>query len=246
MLYQAGRLLFVSPDLELVHVGRLSKFSIGRKNTLVTASGFPFDVGPVQELDSASQKSEWTLKITQESIDELDLQFVLDQREATASSIVLPGSTTKVVVPSSSPYEVTVTGLTVDQEVKATVVSDTDPKYLEQVASAGSPATGQFEVTANKIAFHADQAGKTVAIYYLETLTSQLVIGGNTAIASYGVCSFKGIIKGTRTTKHFYLPRISYLGDFELQVGDKSEIGMEFKMLTPADWNAPYASWDVA
>jgi hypothetical protein len=246
MFYQAGRLLFASDDRKVVHVGKLSKFSFGRSGTKITASGFPLDVAPIQTLDSAIQKEEYTLKVSQESFDELDLQFVTDQVEQQVATIVLPGDMTKAVVPATAPYEVTVTGLTADQPVKVTVVSDTAPKYLSQVTGATAIATGNYKVTANTITFHADQAGATIALFYLEAKTTLKVIGGNAPAQSYGVCAFKGIIKGTRTTKHLYFPRIAYTRDFEFPFGDKSEVGMEFDILAPGGWSQPYAIWNAA
>ncbi|HEY9618199.1 MAG TPA: hypothetical protein V6C64_15235 [Microcoleaceae cyanobacterium] len=245
MLHQAGRLLFISEDRNVVHVGKLSKFSYSRKGTKLQAQGFPIDPGPIQVLDSEVTKEEWALKISQESFDELDLQFVLDQQESTIATIQLPGETTKVTVPATAPYTVTVTGLIANQDVKATVVSDTDPRYLTQVNSAPDAAK-EFQITANTVTFNSTEAGETVALYYLETKEDIEIIGADAAPATYGVCAFKGIIKGTRTQKHVWFPRVRYTRDFEQGFGDKSEVSMEFDILTPSAWNVPYAFWDYA
>lgn len=246
MFYQAGRLLFVSQDRSIVHVLKPSKFTYAKKATKIVANGFPFDVGAIQKLDSAEQSSEWTLSLTQESFDKLDLQLILDQRETTIASIQLPGETTKVTVPASSPYTVTVTGLVEDQDVKATVVSDTAPAYLTQVASSGSLVSGSFKVGADTLTFHSAQAGQIVALYYLETKTSIKVVGATAAPASFGYCAFKGIIKGTRTKQHVWFPRVSYNGDFSQAFGDKSEVTLPYDILTPAGWGQPFAFWDAA
>lgn len=245
MYYQAGRIGFGVVDQNIVHFGRLSKFSFSRKNEKVEAVGFPLDVNTIQTLDSAPMKSTWTLKVSQESIDKLDIQFMLDQFEFEAASIRLPMDQTKVTVPSGSPYDVTVTGLAADQEVACTVISDTSPKYLAQLIGAGTLAAGQHKVAADKITFHPSEAGKTILVMAMQTKTAIKVIGGNADPRSYGVVSFKGIIKGTRGKNHLYFPRCSYTGDFEIGFGDKTEVGMEFDILTPADWSFPYAIWDA-
>jgi hypothetical protein len=246
MFYQAGRLLFVSEDQQVVHVLKPSKFSYARKGTKIEARGFPFNVGPVQKLDSAVQSEDWTLKLTQESFDKLDLQLILDQREATIASIQLPGETTNVTVPSTAPYTVTVNGLTADQNVKSTVVSDTAPLYLNQVTGSATVTAGTFKVTANTITFDAAQAKETVALYYLETKTNIEIVGATAAPASYGYCAFKGIVKGSRTTQHVWFPRVAYTRDFEQAYGDKSEVSLEYDVLTPAAWGQPFAFWDAA
>jgi hypothetical protein len=246
MFYQAGRLLFVSEDQQVVHVLKPSKFSYARKGTKIEARGFPFDVGPVQKLDSAVQSEDWTLKLTQESFDKLDLQLILDQREATIASIQLPGEMTKITVPDTAPYTVTVTGLTADQNVKVSITSDTDPLYLTQVTGATSVSTGTFKVSADTITFHADQKNSVGALYYLETKTNIKIVGATAAPASYGYCAFKGIVKGTRTKQHVWFPKVGYTRDFEQTYGDKSEITLEYDALTPAAWGQPFAFWDAA
>lgn len=246
MFYQAGRLLFVSEDQQVVHVLKPAKFSYARKGTKIEAKGFPFDVGAIQKLDSAVQSEDWTLKLTQESFDKLDMQLILDQREATIASIQLPGENTKVTVPSSSAYTVTVTGLTADQDVKASVVSDTDPLYLTQVTGSTSLTAGTFKVSSDTITFHSAQAGAVVALYYLETKTNIKIVGATAAPASYGYCAFKGIVKGTRTKQHVWFPKVSYTRDFEQAYGDKSEVSLEYDALTPAAWGQPFAFWDAA
>lgn len=243
MFYQAGRLFFVSADQDVIHILKPSKFSYGRKNTKVEAFGFPLDVGPVQKLDSGIQRSDWSLKLTQESFDLLDEQLILDQKASAIASIQLPGSQTKLTVPSASPYTVTINGLTVDQEFYATVASDTNPVYLTQITGATAIAPGSFKVTANTVTFDAAQAGQTIAAYYLETKTSTVITGGTAAPASFGYCAFKGIIKGTRATRHVWFPRVAYTGDFEQSFGDKSEVSLEYDILTPAGWGQPYAFW---
>jgi hypothetical protein len=238
--------MFVSADQQVVHVLKPSQFGYGRTGEKIEAFGFPFDVGPSQKLDSAIRQENYTLNLTQQSIDGLDFQLLLDQREATIASIQLPGEQTRLNVPATGPFTVTVTGLTVDQVCYATVLSDTNPQYLTQATGATAVADGGFKITADTVTFHSAQAGAVVAFYYLETKTAVKVIGATAAPASYGYCAFKGIVKGTRTKKHIWFPRVVYARDFEQTIGDTSEISLAYDVLTPAGWNQPYAFWDAA
>lgn len=246
MLYKAGRLVFVSEDLEVVHVLNPVKFSYGRKGSRIEARGYSYDVGPAQKLDSGTTSEDWTLSLTQEKIDRLTMQLVLDQKEQTVASIALPGSTTKSQVPATGPYTVTVTGLLADQDVRISTLNDTNPMYLGQVKGATSVTTGTFKVTADTITFHADQAGELIALYYLETKTNIKIVGATAAPASYGYCAFKGIVAGNDISEHLWFPRVKYTRDFEQGFGDKSEITLEYDVLTPSGWSVPFATWDAA
>jgi hypothetical protein len=239
-------LVLVSEDQKVVHVLKPSQFGYGRAGEKIEAFGFPYDVGPSQKLDSAIRQENYTLNLTQQSIDGLDFQVLLDQREGEIASIQLPGEQSRLDVPTVGPYTVTVPGLTIDQVCFATVLSDTDPLYLNQVTGAGVVAAGTFKITADTVTFHGTQAGATIAFYYLETKTGTKIIGATATPSSYGSCSFKGIIKGTRTKKHIWFPRVVYTRDFEQTIGDTSEISLAYDVLTPAAWNQPYAFWDAA
>lgn len=248
MLFKAGRLQIVSPTLGTVTIIRPKSIKYSRKNTKVEAYGFPFsDVGAQVKTDSAIVKSDWQFEFTQEAYDQNLGPLIHNQKPAIASSIVLPGPTTKLVVPASTPFTVAVSGMTVDQVAYATVVSDTAPTQLTQVTGATAIAATNFKTGSAIVTFHSSLAGATIAFFYLETKTSLLVQGGNTPILEYGDCSFVGILAGTRTNEYVYFPKLSPQGDFEAGVEDKAiENKMTYDALTPADWPLPYCRWAVA
>lgn len=247
MLYQAGQLVFVSPDQGTLTYLNPSKFKYAKKTTKIEAYGFPVtSVGSVQKVDSEVGRADWLLTLTQESFNPEMFQLLLNQKESTISSIQLPGPNMVLTVPAT-PFAVTITGLTADQVCYAQVVSDTNALQLTQVTGATAIAAGTFKVSTDTVTFHSSQAGATVVFYYLETKTSIKVIGGTAAPATFGYCAFKGIIKGTRgVNKHIWFPRVKYTEDFEQEVGDKSEIALEYDILTPAAQALPYAIWNVA
>lgn len=250
MLYILGQFLVRTNDaLDSVMVlPKPVSFQMTITPEELTAIGFGFDEAPIQDLDSATVKESFVLTTTQQSIDELDLQFLLNQQEGTISSISLP-FTKKVTVPSSSPYTVTETGLTVDQDVVATVLSDTTPKFLKRIASAGTVAANEFEVTADTLTFHSGQAGATVVINYMKSQSNLPVIGGTNAANPFDTndMSLTGLIKGTRTTKRFYAPRVKRTGERSIAVSNQiQDASFQYKMLTPSGWSVPFAIWDAA
>jgi hypothetical protein len=248
MLFKAGRLMIVSPTLGIATIIRPKSIKYSRKNTKVEAYGFPYsDVGAQVKTDSAIVKSDWQFEFTQEAYDQNLGPLIHNQKPAIASSIVLPGPTTKLVVPASSPYECVVTGMTADQVAYATVVSDSAPTQLTQVTGATAIAASNFKTSSGKVTFDVSKAGATIAFFYLETKTSLLVQGGNTPILEYGDCSFVGQLAGTRTNEYLYFPKLSPQGDFEAGVEDKAiENKMVYDALTPSDWPLPYVRWNVA
>lgn len=251
MLYILGNMVArttAGDGTDVLHIFKPVSATLTGASEELIARGFGFDEAPLQDLDSAENSNSWTLTLSQESVDNLDLQQILDIREDTVS-LALP-VVKKVAIPAApGPYTVTETGLTVDQDVVATILSDTGPLYLERIASAGTVASGQFEVTANTLTFHADQAEESAVIMYLAAAASTLMIGGTTPAASYGEMSFYGILKGTRIRKKFYAPRIKRSAASEKTLGVSGQVTaaeMAYKVLTPSGWPAPFAIWNAA
>lgn len=239
MLYAGGNIVLFNSNI--VKSVRPASITISKEVEELEAIGFPFDPGPAQVVDSANGRETYTGSLTLQSIDKLDLGLILNTQLAT-TTISLP-EPTKITVPSTSPYTVTVTGLTLDQSVQAQVLSEKSPMYLTQATyDAGTPATGTFEVAADTLHFHADQAGDTVAINYLKTYADVEIYGGNTASLEYTDMAFYGMMLGTRTDLRIYIKKMTMIGNFELAfAGEASEIEMGFKLVKPEDWNRPYA-----
>jgi hypothetical protein len=246
MLYILGQMVARTNEgaNSALHIFKPVSANLDTKTDNIEATGFPFDESEIQILDSANIKETTTLTVSQESLDELDLQMLLDQREQTTPTIALP-TIVKVTVPSVTPFEVAIAGLTANQDVVATVLSDTNPIYLKRVTAAPA-AIGEFQVTAGKLVFHSGAAGLSVVVWSTKTETALLVIGGTNPDTSYGEMSFSGILKGTRQRKRLYIPRIVRTGDKKLGVSSKVETAeMQYKCLTPSGWSKPYVMWDA-
>lgn len=254
MLYQAGRILARTSEGtgnidSVLHVFKPVSFTLASEVTEITAEGFPYDVGPAQILDSAISREEFTLTIPQTSVDELDLEMFLDERAATNASISLP-TDEKITIPASGPYTVTVSGLatsSTDQDVVATILSDTAPLRLKRIlnANAASIATGEFAVGASKVVtFHSAQAGLSAVLSYFKTYSNLKMQGGTNPRKQFGTMSFSAVLKGTRTTKRLYIPRISRISGANLGVsGEANETEVQYKCTAPAGWSLPFAIW---
>jgi len=244
MLYILGQMVTRTIGVNSVlHIFKPVSANLETTTEEIEASGFQFDEGPIQVLDSAIIKETTTLNLTQESLDKLDLSMVLDQKEATVASIAVP-TITKVLVPAT-PFEVTIAALTLNQDVVATILSDTAPVYLKRVAIAPA-AADEFQVTAGKLIFHSGAVGASVAVWYTKTETALPMIGGTNPDSSYGEMSFSGILKGTRMRKRIFIPRITRTGDKTLGVSGSVEAAeLSYKCLAPAGWSKPYAIWDA-
>jgi hypothetical protein len=216
-----------------LHIFKPVSATLETKTEEIEATGYPFEESVIQTLDSAIVKETTTLTLSQESVDDLDLQMILDRQKG------------EVTVPTTTPFEVTIAGLTANQDVVASVLSDTTPEYLKRVTAAPANAD-EFQVVANKLIFHSGAAGLTVVGWKTKTETAIPMIGATNPDSSYGELSFSGIIKGTRSRQRIYIPRMKRTGDKKLGVSAKVEAAeMVYKCLTPSGWTDSYAMWDA-
>lgn len=248
MLYILGRILARTNEGtagidSVLHIFKPVSATLAVTTESITATGFSFDEGPIQDLDEAIIRESTTLTLTQESIDGLDLEMILDQRGGTISSISLPVSKKGIVTSAA----IADADLTADQDVVATVFSDTAPLRLKRVLASATPSAGQFEVGSGTLSFNAAQEGATVVYNYLKSASAVAAIGGTVPDSSFGEMSFSGVLKGTRIEKQIYIPRIVRTGDKNLAVSGAIEAAeMQFKCLTPAGWTKPYILRNVA
>ena len=229
-----------------LEVIRVNVVTITQETTTETTQAYPeSDVGILQTADTISTESTWTISINTQSLDRMDLDLVFDQTMGAAASVQYP--VYKVVtVPSSTAYDVTESGLAVDQVVEATeLVSASGNVVLTQVAAAGSPTAGQYEVGLNTISFNAAEAGASVAIFYKKT-ASLAYRGGSNAVATLGELELFFRSKTTRQStalrNYMWFPRIKRTSGFELGTGTDA-ITLEYEALLPSGWNLPYMEW---
>lgn len=231
----------------VLHVFRPTGFTLATEATFISADGFPYQVGPIQIVDSAVAKEVTKLTIPQASIDNLDLQIMADAQYNTISNFTIPDDVL-VTVPSSGPYTVTVSALTTaDQDCVAVVQNDTAPQYLTRVLSTGTPGPGQFKVgSSGVVTFNAAQAGQNVVLSYFKQQTGQY-IGGTAPRTQYGTLSFSGKIKGTRGTWRIWIPSLRRTTGLNLSVtGQVQPTSLEYLCQVKSGFSLPYVMWKVA
>lgn len=242
-IYAAGKLILFNNDR--LHVGRLSGVTIASETETAEADAFPYSPGPLQSVDAAKTKETYTATFRKQSFDKLDLGLSFDRIAATIASLPLP-ETQAFTVPSSSPYEVTVSGLSVDEAtMTASLLDDTGNSYLEQIPNADvlTVAAGEFVAASGKLVFHSSAAGKSGVYNYLKTATNISGMGGPLAIQQYGTLAFYGLARTTRGDVQIYLPRLIRLSGTNFELGTDYEEEQEWRVAVPAGWNSPFLLW---
>lgn len=240
MLTGFGQPVLAQPENGTLHYGRWSAFSFGVESEIKEASAWPFDGGAQQVVDSAIGKTTYTLKLTTQSINKLDLSHFLNVKIAKSASVQFPAAF-QGTIPATTPFEIAVSGLTADQAVEVAIIDTKNPSYMKQVTDAPD-AAGEYRVVAGKIVFDEDDAGKLVVYRYLKTYTNVDTIGVENA-TSYGYWQFSGILRGTRMPDDtpIFFGQISPKGSFEASLADDvPSFEMEYSVSTPAGWPLPY------
>lgn len=239
MLTGLGKILLAQPDSDTLYVGRWNAFSFGVESEIKEASAWPFEGGPQQVVDSAVGKVTYTLKLTTQSINKLDLSHFLNIKIAKSTSVLFP-TANQATIPLSTAFEIAVAGLTANQEVQVAIIDNTNPSFMKQVTA--TPAAGEYQVTSGKIVFDEDDAGKIVVFRYMKTYTNVDTIGVENA-TSYGYWQYSGILKGTKLPDDtpIFFGQVSPKGSFEAAIADDvPSFEMEYSVSTPAGWPLPY------
>lgn len=208
----------------------------------VIAQGVPFSPAALQNLASATISTEYTGTIAFQKIGLAELSMVLNTRFYTPNL-----STPTAFQATINSDAATVTGLAEDQIVIASITTEGSQQTLSQIAAAGAPTAGQFEVTANTLTFSTGEFsdGTQVTGVYYATVNTGNIIGGNSTSASYGNMSFVGTIISTEYTNNvrIWIKQFSINTDFDLGIigsaGDDVEVPIT--LTTPSDWNRPFA-----
>ena len=209
----------------------------------VTAQGVPWTPGVLQDIASAQLSTTITGTMALQKSGLKDLEFILNTQAETASSFEIPVPFQTTISSNTA----TVSGLTVDQNVIVNVTTEGSQQFLSQIASAGTPAADEYDVTADTITFNASQFtdGTQVTGVYFETVSAGKLIGGNSTSTAYGNISFYGELLNTEYTNpvRFYIKQMSINTGFDLgllgQAGDDIEVPVT--LTTPTGWNRPYA-----
>lgn len=219
---------------------------------ILEASGFPASdsTNRIAVLDSEVVKETWTLNLSQESLDTLDIQRNLDARVAVGAAAKTVPGVKIITVPSVSPYTVTLTEMSssaANADVSATILSDLTPATLQRILSAGTVAAGQFKVNASKeLEFHSSAAGLQVMVFFQQTTGTSKIIGGSEVRGAYTDLEFIGRLSGPRvpTGLNIWCPRISRISGASLGVSASIEaVELQYRINTPTGFNFPMLLW---
>jgi hypothetical protein len=238
-----GKLIFIDETLNVVYFGRLNTFQLTKETATQDINAYPFEPGPLQIVDTKVQSETYTLTVGTASFDRADFQFIFEEVEGTADDVVLPDPVV-AVVPATGPYTITVTGLLADEAVQVQALTPIgSEQFLTQIASSGTVATGQFEVTADTVTVFSDLAGQTILINRNRTFATATGIGlTDVAAGKFGKMAFSGVIAGTRfpTPPRLYLPQVSSLGSIDINITDTTQVNKQFRAEVPAGSRLPY------
>jgi len=226
---------------------RMNQFSITSEKGELVGNAFNKTTGLISPSDSAIVSLIFKLTIQFSSLDYDDIQHVLDQKAAIADSTRFPVYLTRTV--PATPFTVTIAALSAaaaDLPMQITVANSTSSALpLKQVANAAVLATGQFKVaSAGAIIFHSTQEAANVSIVYYAPITSVPVIGGATALASYGEMQFFGTMRGTRGNSQIVIPRAVLASDSTGTIsvdGSVVENTLTYNLLDFPAWSMPFA-----
>jgi hypothetical protein len=171
------------------------------------------------------------------------LPFIFNQRISTGNITVMRQQVS--TIPASSPYEISIAGLTLNQtNVRCTLIDNsTGDTYMTRVADTpGAGATGQFHVVAGKVVFHSSDAGKSVLITYDKAETGLTYIGGPAAVATAGTLQFFGKMAFSDAPTDIWsiwCKEVVKNDGFEFG-SDTDNTTFSYSLNTPSDWNLPF------
>ena len=241
-----GGFVLRDPTNDEAYAIRPNAFTITQEITSENILAYPTaGVNTLQTLTTVTTETTYTLSIDSGWLAEESLPFLFNQRPSTGDITVLRQEV--VTVPAAgATQEVTVTGLTADQDIQATIISNSDgDTYMTQVDTAtGAAATGEFDVSADTISFASveSDAGKSVLITYTAAETGLTYIGGPATIATQGTIEFFGKVAFSDAPSDIWS-----LWCKEVVKNDGFEFGSDtdnstfaYSLNTPADWNLPF------
>jgi hypothetical protein len=215
-------------------------------------NGYPIGaIGPQSLITTVVQSKTFTMTVESGDLQDNAFSIVFNQNLVTAASTPIVAQQV-LSVPTATPWEVAVAGLTENQNVAATVLTTSNGApldvYLTRVAASAELTTGQFKVEAGKLVFHstiADVVGaQGIFINYQTTATSLPVIGGPTALSPIGSFEVFAKMQTTSGSKiwNFWAPNAQVGEDIEFG-SEIDNLSLEFTLGTVAGWALPFMLW---
>jgi hypothetical protein len=237
-----GSFLFRDATNNEITAMRPNAFTLSREVTSEDILYYPNSgVNTLQTLTTVTTETTWTLSVESGWFSDQMLPFLFDQRFESATSRTVLKSQVSTI--PTTPFQVTISGLTADQtNVRCTLIDNVNgDTYMTRVATAtGAGATGEFDVASDTITFDTSDAGKSVLITY-EVAESVAGIGGAATIAPLGTIEFAGKVKASNSTTTYgiWLKEVTLSEGLEFG-SDVDNLTYQFTAATPTDWQLPF------
>lgn len=225
----------------------------------VKSVGCPyFEPGPNLDYDEMIQSRSTTISVEMEQFTPESLALMGFNQKPSSQTLKVPVPL-KLKIPTTGIF--TLTGLVKDQDVAITQVNASGLKYFKQNKEtpgatptdppipAAPPAAGEFVVTADTIAFNADDKDLVVQARYYDQIT-KLVIGGPSAINAYEnveIYSEYDLTKGGR--RAFWVPKATSTSGANITLSAAGDaVSRDFTALvdTERGFQLPYMDWPKA
>lgn len=233
-------------DGDQLHAMRATNFSFVESPTFSEDKAYvgitEEDCNPKVDVDVSLKETSFNCTVDTGSIDQQTMDWIwFDNKLHEEASITLPQYKSGVITGGA----IADADLTLDQLVRATILSDDKPgDYpLNFVAGGASTAVDNFGVAAGSMAFDATHEGKRVLYTYLKTSTNVKIIGAS-QLNPHNNIMISTVICTTRTNGvKLILPRCQSLSGLNIDASSDS-FTREYKALVPTElgWVVPYAA----
>lgn len=177
------------------------------EQTLLDGYLNPDDCDVKRDFGLSEKKSSVVLNVSTKTVDDYTFDWmIMNERKQSTPSIIVPNTVAATIVGGS----VTVAGLTLDQQIGATILITAKPGKIpltQQASGTGVTAT-TFEVSVGQVDFDATYEGRQVLIFYYETVTNQEGYGGNRSLSRFDDVEFAMKVCGDKMSdKRFWFPK---------------------------------------
>ena len=228
----------IRTETELL-IPKLQNFTLNRNPDTTELFTRPTcGIGLAQTHAEIETQVTWQADLTGPAFDGTILSVFLDQRPTLNTEVVVPTLVCGPLPVGTSTVDIT--GLAIDQPVRAAFETTYNQEQLTQVTAAPA-AADEYQVTANTVTFGTQTADKAYRITYTSAETIPKFIGGPAALNPYGsrelIVSVQGLEGGDD-------PWIGW-SKAALPTGNRAfgtaneTIDSSYKLTTPADWNSP-------
>lgn len=234
---------------KIMYAPRANTFRMTLETTEETAKAFPQNTcGARQTVDTIATEQTYKLFLGIESFDAEDIGFIMGEQIGVASTATLP-EVVSLLLPATGSLAIANPDLVLDQIVSATVLDSlATNRVLTQVPNATPTlASGQFKVSAGSITFATAEAGRAINYMYDKNFTNLRSVGLVASPQVWGAVAFSGIVCGDRFPKpmRIFVPSMKATPKFDLSIGDKTTVELEFTMTAQPGYRLPFVIADL-